>query len=205
MPSLGSASPCWRGAWPAQPDLRNALERLSPEHARRHVDAPVAGEPTQRLGAWGLRVLPPAVWGRTPTAELAILRKPVTRFYGEKVSFALLGLVIPPVLTSTTLFGADLPVPVPWPAAWCWQGCCSWSRTTTPATTPNAPARSSAGHGAYIDLVALERHNGSGPRQAMEAAAAVGDSWVFQRLSEELARHPLVRPDPVGVPASPRR
>ena len=42
--------------------------------------------------------------------------------------------------------------------------------------------------GAYIDLVALERHNGAGPRQAMEAAAAIGDSWVFRRLSEELAR-----------------
>jgi Flp pilus assembly protein TadB len=42
--------------------------------------------------------------------------------------------------------------------------------------------------GAYIDLVALERHNGIGVRQAMEAAAEVGDSWVFTRLSEELAR-----------------
>ena len=42
--------------------------------------------------------------------------------------------------------------------------------------------------GAYIDLVALERNNGSGVRQAMEAAALVGDSWVFTRLSEELTR-----------------
>ena len=110
---LGVALLTWRLV-PAQPDLRDALERLSPEHARRHVSAPVAGEPTQRLGAWGLRVLPPAVWGRTPTAELAILRKPVTTFYGEKVSFALLGLVIPPVLTVLfTIFGADLPLPVP--------------------------------------------------------------------------------------------
>jgi len=51
-----------------------------------------------------------------------------------------------------------------------------------------ARAEFSRALGAYIDLVALERHNGSGPRQAMEAAASVGDSWVFQRLSEELAR-----------------
>ena len=42
--------------------------------------------------------------------------------------------------------------------------------------------------GAYIDLVALERNNGSGVRQAMESAAEVGDSWVFTRLSEELTR-----------------
>ena len=37
-------------------------------------------------------------------------------------------------------------------------------------------------------LVALERNNGVGVRQAMEAAAEVGDSWVFTRLSEELIR-----------------
>ena len=42
--------------------------------------------------------------------------------------------------------------------------------------------------GAYIDLVALERNAGSGPRQSMEAAAAIGDSWVFRRIGEELAR-----------------
>ncbi|UJH71772.1 type II secretion system F family protein [Ornithinimicrobium sp. INDO-MA30-4] len=42
--------------------------------------------------------------------------------------------------------------------------------------------------GAFIDLVALERNGGSGPRQSMEAAAGVGDSWPFKRLSEELAR-----------------
>ena len=42
--------------------------------------------------------------------------------------------------------------------------------------------------GAYVDLVALERNSGSGPRQAMEAAAGIGHSWVFHRVGEELAR-----------------
>lgn len=42
--------------------------------------------------------------------------------------------------------------------------------------------------GAYIDLVALERNNGSGVRQAMEAAAGISDSWVFTRLAKELTR-----------------
>ena len=186
---LGVALLVWRLV-PAQPDLRDALERLSPERARRHLSAPVAGEPTQRLGAWGLRVLPPAVWGRTPTAELAILRKPVTRFYGEKVSFALLGLVIPPVLTVLfTIFGADLPVPVPVAGSLVLAGVLFMVPDYNARDdAKRARAEFSRALGAYIDLVALERHNGSGPRQAMEAAAAVGDSWVFQRLSEELAR-----------------
>jgi Flp pilus assembly protein TadB len=42
--------------------------------------------------------------------------------------------------------------------------------------------------GAFVDLVALEMASGSGPRQSMESAAAVGDSWVFARMREELAR-----------------
>jgi hypothetical protein len=41
---------------------------------------------------------------------------------------------------------------------------------------------------AYYELVALERLTGSGHRQAMENAAAVGQSWIFRRLAEELAR-----------------
>ncbi len=42
--------------------------------------------------------------------------------------------------------------------------------------------------GAYTDLVALERQAGAGTAQALEAAATVGDSWVFVRIREELAR-----------------
>ncbi|KGN41025.1 type II secretion system F family protein [Knoellia aerolata] len=186
---LGVALLLWRLV-PAQPDLRDALERLSPEHARRHPVPAQERDSTQRLGAWGMRVLPPALWGRTPTRELAILRTPVSRFYGEKVSFALLGLAIPPLLTVLfNVLGAGLPFYVPLAG--------SLALAAVLFMVPDHNARDDAKKaraeftralGAYIDLVALERHNGSGPRQAMEAAAAVGDSWVFRRLSEELAR-----------------
>jgi hypothetical protein len=42
--------------------------------------------------------------------------------------------------------------------------------------------------GAYIDLVALERNNGSGATAGDGIRREVGDSWVFTRLSEELTR-----------------
>jgi Flp pilus assembly protein TadB len=128
--------------------------------------------------------------GAHPDPELAILRKPVTRFYGEKVSFAMLGLVIPPVLTVLfTLFGAEPAVPVPLVASLVLAGLMFMVPDYNARDdAKRARAEFSRALGAYIDLVALERHNGSGPRQAMEAAAAVGDSWVFRRLSEELAR-----------------
>ena len=61
----GVALVIWRLV-PAQPDLRDALERLSPQHAQQSGPAPATvGDATQRLGQWGLRVLPPGVWGRS--------------------------------------------------------------------------------------------------------------------------------------------
>lgn len=188
---LGVALLIWRLV-PAEPDLRDALDRLSPNHSRRTpaTASPAAVDTTERLGLWGIKTLPAGMWARTPTRELAILRKPLSRFYGEKILYALLGLVIPPLLTVLfNTFDAGLPLFVPVFA--------SIALAAVMFLLPDYNARDDARRaraefsralGAYIDLVALERHNGAGPRQAMEAAATIGDSWVFTRLSEELAR-----------------
>ena len=49
-------------------------------------------------------------WGRTPTKELALLRVPVHRHYGNKVLYALVGLLIPPMLTYYfTVLGWPIP------------------------------------------------------------------------------------------------
>lgn len=175
---------------PAEPDLADALARVSATRAGSTSKPAAARSGTERIGLWGLRVLPPGLWARTPTRELALLRIPVARFYGEKLTFAGLGLLIPPVLT--VLFNAlGLAIPVPIPAA------ASIGLAVVMFFLPNYNALDEARKarlefaralGAYIDLVALERHNGSGVRQAMEAAAQVGDSWVFTRLAEELTR-----------------
>ena len=178
---------------PADPDLADALDRLSPGHARRRttLNTPAAAtDGTTRLGVWGMKALPPGVWGTVPAKELAILRKPLSRFYGEKILFALLGLVIPVFLTAFfTLLGVSVPVVIPVIAT---IGL-AVVMFFLPDYNVRDDAKKARGEfaralGAYIDLVALERNNGAGPRQAMEAAAAVGDSWVFRRLSEELAR-----------------
>ena len=162
---------------PAEPDLADALERVSSSRPRSTAsDSARSGK--ERLGLWGLRVLPPGLWIRTPTRELALLRIPVAQFYGEKLMFAGLGLVIPPVLV--TLFNAfGLSIPFQLPAV------ASLALAAVMFVIPNYNALDDAKKartefaralGAYIDLVALERNNGIGHRQAMEAAADVGDS-----------------------------
>lgn len=176
---------------PGEPDLADAFGRLTPVRGRANA----AGNATstvgkERLGVWAMKALPPGLWVRTPRRELALLRIPLARFYGDKLVFGFLGLVIVPLLAGFfALIGLGFPVAIPTVA--------SVGLAAVMFFIPNYNAVDDARRarlefaralGAYIDLVALERNNGSGTRQAMEAAAEVGDSWVFTRLSEELTR-----------------
>jgi len=118
------------------------------------------------------------------------LRISVAQFCGDKITFALLGLLIAPLLSLFfNALGLGLPIAL--------SGAASVGLAAVLSFVPNYNVIDDAKHarlefaralGAYIDLVALERNNGSGVRQALESAALVGDSWVFTRLSEELTR-----------------
>ncbi|EGD43990.1 putative integral membrane protein [Nocardioidaceae bacterium Broad-1] len=175
---------------PAEPDLADAVARLTPARTGGAANPTVPSSQRERLGLWAIRTLPPGLWARTPTRELALLRISLARFYGDKLLYGIVGLLIPPMLTMFfRVLGFDLPYAIPLIG--------SIGLAVVMFFLPNYNAVDDAKRarleftralGAYIDLVALERNNGSGVRQAMEAAAEVGDSWVFTRLTEELAR-----------------
>lgn len=176
---------------PTEPDLADALSRLAAGNPRRTLGpSDVAPKGKERIGLWAIKSLPAGLWVRTPTRELAVLRISVAQFYGDKIVFACLGLLIPPLLSLFfNLLGLGLPITL--------SGAASVGLAAVMFFVPNynviddakkARLEFARALGAYIDLVALERNNGSGVRQAMEAAALVGDSWVFTRLSEELTR-----------------
>lgn len=182
-------------AWhlvPAQPDLRDALDRLAPEHTKPRPQV-AAGTATarERLGLWAMRTLPPAAWVATPTKELAILRIPLSEFYGQKVVAAAAGLVLPPLVTVffAVVVGISLPVVLPALATVGFAAAMFFLPDYNARDdAKRARAEFTRALGAYIDMVALERAAGSGTLQAMENAAQVGDTWVFRRLAEELAR-----------------
>ncbi|MGF1661000.1 MAG: type II secretion system F family protein [Kineosporiaceae bacterium] len=187
---LGIALLLWRLA-PAHPDLRSVLDVVSPDRSLRRPEIPAsASTASERFGLWLMRHLPLTGLSWVPNQQLALLRIPVHRYWGEKALFALIGLATPAVLgVLVAVVGVSVPVPLPVAG--------SLALALALSFLPDYNARSDAvkareefarALGAYVDLVALERQAGSGPRQAMEAAAAVGDSWVFRRLSEELAR-----------------
>ncbi|MBW8174030.1 type II secretion system F family protein [Ornithinimicrobium sp. Arc0846-15] len=194
LTGLGFAVVLW-ALVPVSPDLGDVLRRLSPEGARMAQQQRIqvaAGDDDFRdsLGRWAGRALPARVWGAVSAQDLAVMRVTPTRFYGEKVTFGLLGLMIVPFLSGVAwIVGISLPVFVPVLGSLL-LGVALWYLPNYNITDDAKKARLeyTRSLGAFIDLVALERNGGSGPRQSMEAAAGVGDSWPFKRLSEELAR-----------------
>ena len=170
---------------PTVPALGPALDRLIGVPSAPTVVT--GGVDTQdRVGAWVARWLPRWVW-MTPVKELALLRRTEASFYGEKLILAAIGLVAPPLLSTLfSLFGLRFPIAVPLIA--------SLVGAVGLFVLPNLDihgkakaARLEFNHvlTGFIDLVALERRAGSGPRQALENAARVGrGQWVFDRLAE---------------------
>ncbi|MDN5715656.1 MAG: type II secretion system F family protein [Janibacter sp.] len=185
---LGLVLLVWRLS-PAEPDLGDALGRLSPRQQRSSGDV-IVGSARERAGQWAMQRLPAGTWGKVPTRELALLRISRSWFYGEKVLYALMGMLIPPLFTlffNAMNLGIPLVIPVLGSLA-CAVGGFFLPDYNVRDDAKHARIEFSRALGAYIDFVALERNAGAGPRQAMEVAAQIGDSWVFKRLAEELAR-----------------
>lgn len=177
---------------PAQPDLGDVLARLSPS-TRRRAGAPfalVAPDRTERLGIWAERALPARLLGVVPAADLAILRQTPAQFYGRKVAYGLVGLVLPSALTGFfALLGIQLPVALP-VAGTVLLAAILFMAPSRDAAEAARKARADCARAvsAYVELCALERNAGAGAGVALANAAAVGDSWIFRRIREELAR-----------------
>ncbi len=193
---LGLALLVWRLA-PSDPDLVDALDRLSPDHVvpRRGAstvddDAGEAASLVDRVGVWALKNVPGGAWGNVPRKDLAVLQISETRFYGEKVVWAFLGLVMPPLLaTAFTLIGLPLPFVIPTFGSVA-LAALFWFMPNYNAADDAKKARIEFNRalGAYIDMVATGVRDGASGQQALRAAAEVGDKWVFKRIESELRR-----------------
>jgi len=176
---------------PQQPHLGSALARLSgqvPDIAASGQAAALGME--GRLGRALERRLGDRRFARVPVAELSLLRTDAQTWFGQKALYALLGLAFPPlVVLVVALIGLRLPAAVP-VAGSVLLAAAMWFVLDVEIRVKAAARRAEFARAvtAYIDLTALERAGGSGATQALERAAMVGDSWVFERLREELQR-----------------
>lgn len=129
-------------------------------------------------------------WIRIPKSDLAILLITIPRFLGEKILSSLIGFLFLPVLNVLlTLSGHGL--------SWAMPTIASLALGVFLFFAPDLDVRKKAtaareefsrSLGAYIEFVALNRTGGVGAVQSLERAAAVGDSWVFRRIDEELQK-----------------
>lgn len=176
---------------PAQPDALATLERINPEQRNEQlVIASKDADVRDVVGSWALRKTALPGLGPVPTKELALLQIPLHRFFGEKIMYGLIGLILPSILTTVLWIGGlSLPFAIPVLASLVLAAVMFFLPDYNVRDDAAAARKDfSRALASYIDLVALERNSGSGPRQAMEIAASVGDSWVFKRLADELAR-----------------
>ncbi|NED96855.1 hypothetical protein G1H11_16230 [Phytoactinopolyspora alkaliphila] len=136
----------------------------------------------RRGGSWSIL--------RIPHRDLALLGMSVSRFLGERGLLALAGLASPTAsAVGASLAGWTPPIAVPVAVSLLAATTLSFLPYYTVAQQASrARAEFARAMTCYVDLVALERAGGAGPVQSLEHAATVGDSWVFARLRDELAR-----------------
>lgn len=180
----------WRYA-PQRPSLSAYLAPESASAVDNEAVLPGDGASLQdRLGLWMQQHLR---WIQVPRVELELLQVPTHRFLAEKATFALVGLLFVPVL-SGVLWAMGIPMPWAIPVV----GSVMLAAGLSFLPDYNVRDRANAAReefvfvlGSYLDLIALERKAATSPRQSMEEAARVGDSWVFKRIAEELAHSRL--------------
>jgi Flp pilus assembly protein TadB len=177
-PGLLTGLGCWlvvNELVSAAPDLRAAIRRLD---SGGGLGQPVAWP--ARLGA--LR------WFPVPRADLRLLGQDASRWLAAKIGYGVLGFVLAPVLSALLALGGR---PVPWMlpagaslALGTLMFCLPDVVTRVNATERRADFRYALT--SYLDLVALERGAGAAPTEALEAAAAVGGGWAFERIRAAL-------------------
>lgn len=172
-----------------QPHLATTADRLT---GAVDFTADRTSDLDSRTGRVGRLVLRHAAgWPllHVPHRDLALLRKSVAPFVGERVVCAGIGLALPPVsVLVLALTGVSLPFAVPVGLGIV----LAVGMSFIPLYSVTNLARTKRGEfrramTLYVDLVALERAAGAGATQSLESAAQIGTSWAFRRLRDELA------------------
>jgi hypothetical protein len=185
-----------RELWPAPPDLGQALHRLSGSPKRRTEQT--GNRYDDRIVSFAQRI--PGV--KIPHRELDLVGETVAGFMRTKVMLALLGLLLPALLSAVLLLiGVGLSFYIPL-AVSLLTALGLWIVPDFALRDQAKAARIEFQHAAaaYLDLVALERSGDAGPAEALDRAALVGEGWAFLRIRDALARARVAGIDPwVGL------
>jgi hypothetical protein len=182
-------------AFPGQPALADALGRLDPDSVvgGASPDA-VGGGPTDRVGRWALHRVP-LRWLAVPRTDLQLLGMTPHAYVGQRVAYALIGLLFPLLFAAAGgLLSLLVPVITP-PLGLSLLGCLVLGVALSFIPVAEVRRKAAAARveftratASYIDLVALARRGGAGTSEALHTAAEVGDSWPFERIRQVVTR-----------------
>jgi Flp pilus assembly protein TadB len=174
-----------------QPQLADALARLDGRStAAPAVPLPQSGDrwaqAAGRAGTWAATRLPVGL--RAPSQALALIGWSPEGYAARKVGSAAFGAVFVPLLTALLgATGVRVPVVVPVAGSVALAGML-FLVVDVVVRDQAAEARAQLRRAlcSYLDLVSLRRDASEGPTIALERAAALGNGWVFRRITDAL-------------------
>ncbi len=172
---------------PPEPRAADVLDRLD----IRHIPAPrrlVALEASrrERVGAWIAAHVPDLPGFTAPMAGLDLLEITPADFYARKAILAVVGLLAPATIAGliTLVTGTAVVLPLliaPFVAVVCWLQPDVQVRTMVTARRREFTRFVTT----YLELVAVALLGNTTADAALTSAAAVSDSWAFQRIRDE--------------------
>ncbi len=192
-----------RGVAPPRPSLAQALVQLrrSPEPPAM-LTAEDPGGFAARLGRPLAEVLTRAgagvfIWPRV-RRDLAVLGRSSERHMAEKVTLAIVGLLLLPACAGMlALAGTTLPLALPlWGSLVC--GLAGFVLPDLGIHSEAEARRRDFRHalGSFLDLVVIALAGGGGVETALADAASVGEGWAFDELRHSLDAARLARDTP---------
>lgn len=192
-----------RGLAPPRPSLADALAQIrrvpEPEEA---VTADDPGGFAARLGLPLARLLARSGSGgllfSRVRMDLAVVGRSPERHLAEKVTLALLGLLLAPACATLLAFaGAGLPLAVPlWASVLLGVG--GFFLPDFGIHQEAEVRRRDFRHalGSFLDLVVIALAGGGGVETALADAASVGEGWAFSELRRSLEEARITRQSP---------
>lgn len=172
---------------PHAPHAADVLDRLDIRHipARPNL-ASVHGTRRQRVGSWIAAHVPDLPGFIAPTAALDLLDIEPADFYARKAVLATVGLLAPATLAGLTTLLTGTAVVLPLLAAPLVALACWFQPDVQVKTMVTARRREFTRFvTTYLELVAVALLGNTTADAALTSAAAVSDSWVFQRIRRE--------------------
>ena len=185
-------------AVPTTPRLSEALARISadPQAVERQIDLGPLESRSDRLGAWLYRITPIPLTARQRKG-LRLRGKSIAEFYADKAVMALIGAVLPSLLSLALWATGERPGLLP--ALLSLVGAAGgFFVPDLLLVRSTKAARSDAVESllVLIDLVTLERLANASASQALLHAASLSDVTLFQQIRLALERAQLEQQSP---------